>query len=570
LVSLASAANPFLEIKMDEGDILRPLIHSETNQAAEDMYRDLFRKYYRYELRSTGKTHIILAEIAKLTSQDIFTGFKRDDQEYIKDVVKNIFITHKYKINDLASLSAAFADLSIDYSARALQIALDKIDELETPEMQDTRGTLDDEVVQAAFDEFVSEQRIVVDDGQRTKILKASNEAFFQARQTAMAINWSIIGFKSHGRELALSTGKKLLNFVLSNPKAPTSDENKLMARKIMALVKFVSLVSTPEDDFLFMSNIGKVLTQDNLPWLISNKEFLDIMVRKILKAFANSSRVDHMRLGKEIFVSYFTNIKQYSAPTKDFTAFIVRKYRKSGLRFNMANLKAEYDRMVRIYAIDVVHTSMFLDYELLEPADIKSLLLGFAKLAENYSPQEQVLFMRLRAMINQAGPIINQLPLLFESLYDSLLHASQYYTHGYKGEYTNPDDFAALYDDYLDYMWNWKSTILVGRFWSWEPDPKYFPINILENYVFFKLINLTSNAASLANVSIKFTNFAYQNNYWIHKYTTEPRPRRLLNFLRNRHFPNGSFNYQHLRGLDLGYRTIAEFARYAAHADSI
>lgn len=572
LISTAAvgATNPFLAFKMDESDILQPLIHLESNEDVEQAYRSKLRKYYRYELRSTGEPHLILAEIAQLTSTDIYTGFRKDDQSYLNGVVKNVFVRNKFNLSDLKAIRSGFEELTIDYSSRILQITLDKSDLKHDDSQDELRGAITDESIQEVFDEFVAEQNLSLAKEQKEQVVTAAQTAFKTALLEASSISFSILNFKIKSKDFALKTTKKLIDFVfaLKGEQSPTT--NEFMAHKITQLAKFVALVSPEEENMAFIQSIGRALTQDHLAWQVVNRGFIDKLIRNVLKTISESPRTDHIRIGKEIFVSYFAKLSDYPEPTEQYKKFIVRKYRRLGLKFTMKNLKAEYDRMLRIYAIDVVHTSMFLDYEMLEADDIKRLFTDFPQLAEDYSISEQVLFVKLRTMLLQAGDSLNKLPSLFESLYDSLLHCSQYYTHGYRGEISDPKQYALLYDDYLNWMHKWKDSTLLNLVWSWEPNPQYFPINILENYAFFKLINLATNTQQLAATGTAFRAFKYQNNYWIHKYSTETVPRRLLNYIRNRFVTNSSFNYQHLSGLDLDRTKVAGLAKYLKTAGDI
>ena len=159
LISIAAirAKNPFLAFKMDETDILQPLIHIESNEDVEQAYRSKLRKFYRYELKSTGEPHLILAEIAKLTSSDLYTGFRKDDQAYLNGVVKNVFVRNKFSLSELKAIRSGFEELAIDYGSRMLQIALDKADHKHDDELDELRGSISEESIQEVFDEFVKE-----------------------------------------------------------------------------------------------------------------------------------------------------------------------------------------------------------------------------------------------------------------------------------------------------------------------------------------------------------------------------------------------------------------------------
>jgi hypothetical protein len=282
------------------------------------------------------------------------------------------------------------------------------------------------------------------------------------------------------------------------------------------------------------------------------------------LKIFTTTSDVNELRKGKEIFVSAFSDFKSYEAPNEYYLNFIRRKYTMEGLKFSLSGASPSYAQMLRIYAIDVVHTSLFMDRELIRKDDLVTIFTKFVEYTKGFDQSEQMMFRKLRMMILNSGSHLAKYEFLFESLYSSFLHCVQYYTNEWVISYPNSKETGKLYNSYVDYMLAWSNRYIVNKVWRWEPNSSDFRINIMENYVFFKIINLVFNMKGLDQVPLKFEAFIYQNHHLIHDYLLEEEPRRLVNFIRNNYFPNKGFNYKNFVNLELGPQFAGRYVQYA------
>ena len=426
-------------------------------------------------------------------------------------------------------------------------------------------GRISPELIKSALDQFISEHQLDIEATARTSLYAEAVKAFQDKVDFGTSLTQKILALQESPLQQAVATYKALydhiLNKVIPNGRLSSTDLTFLV-RRLLNFVRLASFLSPTETSFSHFSDIGLSLTGNGFNWDSPNYGFVKLAVFKILKTARRLTTIPSLRAGKELLVSFFTSLTAYDAPDSHYTAFITRKYNKFGLKWDVINNSEEYSRMLRIFAIDVLRTSLTLKTELLKSADIHKLFDDFPKMLQGYNPKEQALFINLRRMLVNAGPIMDKFPLLFESLYDAILHATQYFSSGVQNFWTNPSDAPQLFDSYLDSMWQWKQK-LISWIWGWEPNPKDFPINIEENYAFFKLINLVTFTPSFRNSDVSFVNFSYQNNYWIHKYTSEAVPRRFLNFLRHRHFPDGSFNYKHLAGKKFDKKVMGKYADY-------
>lgn len=572
-LAVVAAKSPFNGFRMSPDDLLEPLVVSETDKEAEEAYRTLFKDAFGYSLEATGKPHVILTELATLTPRAVTCGLKEDDRVYLKGVIKNQYIKFKFALEDQEAVRRQFAFLGTHYNARILQKTLADPTFPARVDSADNPARIDQPLILEALNEFVDQHRLSIRPEDKKQLFQIAVDAFEAKKREGLALLGRLLAFRADPVSTTMAIAHGLITFAQSQREQRADKVNEFMAKRVMNFARVAVALSPVDRAFEHFLAINDALTVFGYTDKDLNIVFSAEIVRKILKTCAYASHLSAKRVGKEVLVSYFAPLRKYQPASDAYVDFITRKYRRSGLKHQIGNLSNEYDRMLRIYAIDVLGTSLSLSHELLQESDLKALFLNFRKLSQIYSYKEQQVFLRLRTMLLQAGPIMKKFPLLFESLYDAILHATQYYTSGYKDLFSRPADAPLLFDDYLDAMWGWKRK-LISWVWQWEPNPQDFPINIEENYPFFKLIVLATfptafggKDVSVSRKKFSFAAFDYQNNYSIHQYTVQPAPRRLLNYIKSRFFPKDkeAFNYRHLAGLVLDADAMKAAADYVA-----
>lgn len=561
------ASNPFLDFKIQQADIFQPLLKNESIHQVEQAYRLLFRTKLGYELQNTGKIAKILAEIANLDSKSLRSNLQYTDQEYLETVLKKFFIVNQFKIQENSDLEKEVEELAQNYSVKLLQLKIDGVNNVEGA-VESVNSFINIDLItiliKSTFELFAKNDGTFVPENLRTSILNKIVKKFKGSVKERFDLIDTIISFKENHRKHGLETINNCIEFVMKLESAQDQNQIDLIVQKLMTFVKFIKLTSVHEEEFDFAFRVGQMLTQDINLRILTSRSFVDKMMTKLMKMFSKTSNLVHIRQGKEIFISYFTDIKKYGEPNSHYLAFITKKYNSDGLKFESQNYRYSYDRMLRIYVIDVIHASLFMKTELLKDKDLKSIFLSFSTYASWYNYEEQEFFKNLRVMILNSGETVIKLYALFNSLYDSFLHSSQYFSSGIKQFFSKPRNYAILYNDYLDYMHDWTNSYIKNTAYAWQPAAADFKVNINENYVFFKLINMHSNMRNLFDNVLSFRNFKEQNNYWIHKYVALEHPRKLLNYLKNGYFAEGGFNYQNLRNLNFPKTMPFEYFTYS------
>jgi len=566
------------------------------DNAIETEYRYLMKGHLRYDVKQTGQLGDILHEFYRMTSGDLQTPVVRLDEEYLTLLVRNLFTEQKANLRTVVAkpieqgksetamfvnlptrqpsrfqnpqdmFGNAFYEFGKNYLIRVLQYKLDElankkginfsIDELVT-----------DQVWANGFKLFTDSHQISLNQENNNEVLEKAKKIFSDSIKESEVWVLNFLIWKTE----ATSNEFKFINFLINHivkasySKDDYENEYNLMIHKLLIFVDFYRRITIEEKSYDIIYFIGKEFLQKNHNWSTKNGVFTTILTGQLLTFFLKTSDSGNLKKGKEIFVSYFTDFSKYSQPTSAYKKFIQNRYKRRGINFEFNFWKTEHERMNRLQIIDILHCSIYMEKELLSRKDLYKIFQSFGKYSVNFDFVENGIFVSLRNMMIIADNTVNDLPVFFDSLYDSFLQATQYYAYV---ERENLDVFKnapILYDDYVDYIWKRKNNLWKYVSWIWLPDYVHFPLNINENYIFFKLINLATNIDALSSQKEKFEfcNFQYQNNYWIHKYTTTPMVRRLINFIRVNKLYDQGFNYKILAGQSLDLQFMLKLSQY-------
>ena len=601
ILSISSRRNPFREIKIEREEFLYPIFYEIENHQIELKFRTLMKGHLFYDVKQTSNIGDILHEFYRMSSNDLHTPVDALTEEYLTILVRNLFTEQKYnlqaavtkpaKINQLEStivvnlpprkpsdfkiredyFGKAFYEFGKNYVIKVIQKKLDQMANKDTVKFEIER-LVTDKVFAEGFELFIQAHQISLNRKDHDQILDQAKVIFNDSIKETEEFVLNFLIWKAE----ASTNEYKFVNFLIKHTTDAKYDphdlayEYNLMVTKLLIVVDFYRRISFEQQSYDLIYFIGQNYLQKNHQWSSRNSLFTTILIEQMMKLFLKTSDFENLKKGKEIFVSYFTEFSSYSKPTPAYKKFIQNRYKRRGINFTLNDLKEEYQRMNRLQIIDILHCSIFMEKELLSRNDIYTIFSSFNMYANNFDHVEHQIFVHLRNMMISAGQTVNDLPVFFDSLYGSFLQATQYYSYVERerlGVYINPP---TVYNDYIDYIWKRRNGLWKYVAWIWLPDFVHFPYNINENYAFFKIINLATNVDSLTKqgTGFEFCNFQYQNNYWIHKYTTTPTARRLINFIRIHKLTDQVFNYKILAGQTLEWELLVKLGKYIKNED--
>ena len=274
----------------------------------------------------------------------------------------------------------------------------------------------------------------------------------------------------------------------------------------------------------------------------------------------------DVLRVGKQILaLALLPN--EYSKPSKSYKKFIQRKYSYERLKIRQSLSWDGYPAMLKYYAYDILHTSLYLPFELITTDDLEFLFTNFQDLVCEQSLIGIRLFDKWRAILLKSGNRLDKFYSLFNGLYDALLHGANYMKSSYDSRQTF-DNSSALLNSYLDKLITWeKKTVAILL--RWEPDSKYFSVNIHNNYFFYKLVTLMSNPSAFAQTGFSFQEFKSNDDDLIHELTTLPENALLMDFVRQS-VADGPFNYSLFSKLTISHDILARYMKAKAIQEAI
>ena len=558
--------NRFSDIALANNDIYLSVLVKSQKQEIDSAYRNLFKKHLNYNINSLESPSETLKEIHGLRANDLNTPVENLDESSLVTIVRNLLVQDVYEIEKLSDkMKADFSDLAKNYVIREVQDKIVAILKKEEHSNQiDVKFTT--EVFQKGLEEFRASRPELLSAEKSQQVLDFIVKSFNSGVQNSQSFVEGFLEFKKNAyknRNLILN---KCLDHVINNVKFSDigiTKEATMAVNKLMAIVEFITKISPPEQNFEIPYSLGKKLTQTNMVFVQKNQVFARILTSKLLKLFSRTTRLDHIRQGKEIFVSYFSDYANYHQPTHAYEEFISKRYRVSGIRFELGQITGKYERMLRLQIVDTVHASIFMKSELLSSEDLSQIFNSFESFSDNFIIDEHVHFIALRQLLINSDESLNDLPNLFNSLYDAILHSTEYHTYGLHLGSFSTNKPAVIFDSYLDDIWKWKHKYKIGYVLKWEPNVEHFSVNIAENYVFFKLINLVNNYKDLKKNGVKFVDYQYRNNYWIHKYTITSEARRFLSYSITQLFPDKGFNYKMFTNAQLSKSFLADYEKY-------
>ena len=325
----ATLANPLINFPLDKEDIFEPLIHSDTDEGAEQSYRLRLRDIYDYELEATNKPHAILSELGRLRPDQIKHRFVQDDPEYVLGVIKQAFITLKHKMTDEKAIADAFTLLARNYNARKLQQALKGVEELEGKKKKDKGASISSinetvdpivnaDVIAQAFDSFLKKNSIKdtkpegvsgyvnlgvndLDKVDRDFVLAAANKAFAAKIEEGRKQSKTILVFRQAPLEQAVETFDAVMGYLLHHKLKP--EHTAHLARRVLNFIHLADMVTNANAASKYIAQLGELITRQGFAQMSNNLDFVRELISKVLKTAAFSSNIEEtiQRVSQEL-----------------------------------------------------------------------------------------------------------------------------------------------------------------------------------------------------------------------------------------------------------------------------
>lgn len=579
--------NPFDAIELGQEEILKPFLHKTDSEEVIQTYKTKLLRFFNYELNANQKPELALKEIATLSSKALKSEFKKDTKEEIIKLIQNLLIVNKFKTDNADAIKTDFKKFYLNYRIKKTQYDLNTID-LVSGEMNKFIHDLTVDTIKEALDTFPTTNPHILKPEKTgndigLEILTPSTKSFiFKVLSEYLPLLESqgnefymeFLNFRSNAVKKTKELLKQCIVIAFEPNRKYKREEENLMLQKLISLIEFQRLISDRESAYDYIFQVGMKLTSEHLEWVSEHGYLYNELMIYLVGTFAQTSNVNHWKMGKRLFVSYFYEIKETETLSQEYAQFITNKYKKDGLKLNGEVFKL-HPNMVRTYVLDVIHSSLFLEREIINQKDLIEVFSKFRTLIADVIPQEYIFFLNLRGTFLKSDRLWVKTKdpnfkydNLHHSAYDSFLHCVQYYFREYLWAIPNINKPGAMYLDYINTLWSWKNGYLTGRK-KWEPLSEHFNININENYAFFMLLNIVENTEDLENVSIKFQDFSKLSNYIISLYTLEKNPRRLLSFIRQNYFTLEGLNYSNLAKVTLNQYFIGGYLKYVSNENS-
>ena len=305
-------------------------------------------------------------------------------------------------------------------------------------------------------------------------------------------------------------------------------------------------------------------LSQDVMFFVKANQHNSDSLSRLILtsfmKIFTRARSNEDMKIGKLTFLSYFANTDIFENFPTEYKDFLVKKYKREKLKFEVNDITTGYPELLRLYTIDVVQVSFEVERQFITPSDMRFIFVNFDYFLSPFT-WELIPYMKMmREMFFKNKNHLFDYYELFNGLYDAMLLSGPYYARYLLPiNWNKPGD---LFDYFLDRLLNWENSY-VKNVWGWQPSSKHFAIRIKANYFFYKLVNFNTNYHEMKNKRMKFLNIQNDDDFLINKFTLIPEYKELVANLKKQlpEIKDKGYNYKifsnlhlkptHFQGLD-------------------
>jgi hypothetical protein len=529
-------------------DFLQPFLELSP-KLSEKFFVSFFESNLNVVIKTKGSFSKMIEEVVKLRPEDFKTkSLKDSSRKSLVEAVEKVLESHKLKLGEnVLAANAALRDVVRDYYIIEM---LQKSHVKPKPFDLSIIGEAIDLVEsrdQFAFKNAKKDRASIID--HINSVVKFTNDPTVERIGT-----W--LEYKAMPSTSIESVLTELITAINANPHKLDNIEADEATETIVQLLKTLTRIhdSDLNDKFHFVHKFGEMVKVD-----LTEKTFLQSfrakIIRRVFILFVNANQVSSWKLGKQLMIKILLPTS-FGRATRQYRQFLLNKYTLEGMKTELVN--QVYPLTIKLYHLDLLRTFVDSELEIFEAEDLRFLFTNFLQLADLYSLPHIEYFATLRRLLLKSGDDLEVFYSLFNTLYDTMLHAVQ----SYQADISKPIEHtrfpATLFDRYLDSSLN-APGFLLSIFSSKQPDPKYFAVDMKNRYFFCKFFNLVNNLEEFADSEIHFLKFEYSNDVLIHKYTLKTENKTLIDFLRNS-FANSTFNYKVFSDKKISGKVISEY----------
>lgn len=531
--------------KIDYISFLEEFLH-RTVEDCDKYYRNYFDHYLNVDVKTRGSFAKMVQHLFTFKPEDFKTKVLHDtSRNSIINAVMNMLEKHKLQLcDDLQAANESFREIIRDYFIiEMLQKSKTKPESIDISALTEAVTKIASKD-RNAFKNIPSGSETIV---KHLQII-TENESGSISRRIG---SW--LEFKAMPNASIEHLLTQLIKQIKANPQKAEEIKAVEAITTIIELLRTLVYIHSGEltDKYQFVYKFGEMIidgaTQKDLA-----KSFLGKLMDKVMQLFAEANKASSWKLGKKLLVKFFLP-EFFKKPTPEYRKFLLKKYTLEGMKRDL--ITTGYPFMLKCYHLDLLNTftnsEKENEKEIFEPEDLKFLFSKFSMLADKYSQIHIELFDNLRELFFKptddlflkSTDDLDTFYSLFNSLYDTVLHAVQTYNYDTFSRYEYKNTPEIIFNNYLDQSLRHLSSLKSYLFTN-QPDPKYFASDIKNRYFFYKFINLIRNLKSFGKYGIRFLKFDYSNDVLIHKYTLKPESKAFIDFLRSAAIKE-TFNYK-------------------------
>lgn len=233
-------------------------------------------------------------------------------------------------------------------------------------------------------------------------------------------------------------------------------------------------------------------------------KAFFTSIYEGILKRLSEAHTIASLNEAKMLFVEFFLP-EDYSAPTMEYLRFLMLRYAEEGLKPNGPE-SSGYNKILKVYHVDLLFTSVHHKFELIPEKQVREVIEKFQKFVDELTLDDMSAFNYFRGLLISNGELLERYEQFFGNFYNLGLMFVQYLS--WKGTKAKEVNFGERFDRFLDEILKRDGGFL-NAFWNGSiPSEEELDMNIIENYVAYKLINLHTNPSGFSAQTLKFSKY--------------------------------------------------------------
>ena len=510
----------------------------------EQFYKNLIVTILRSQPQNHGSVIESIIEIAKFDWSTVsVSNLETVDKVDVKKKIKDLLLKHEKAIlNEQNEL--LFADIRLlcqDVIIRTIQLG--------------KAGELNDIILtQKLIEETISEYKA------QNKLfpLKASNLAKALGKQVdvyhAGVLNTyvDILIFQNGSYEIFMKFTEEVFEQINSKKlvieRGSLTDNINKLNTLLLIVSRFGSEqteTSTAEVYLYLVKNYIISLCQSTA----IKKETVIQLYQLVLKTAGESSHQSAFNDAKRLFVQYFATDK-YNAPSQEYADLVVKIYMTQGLKANFPN-DVYFEKMQKIWAIDLMWTSLYLNFEMVPKKDFENIINNFVEYSTVITKEDMVVFNELRKLLIFYSGLLKRYEDFFTELYHTGIFYAQYMS--YVSQRQSTLNKIVSFDSFLDTIQTWNGGILNFVAANHLPDANYFDTNLHNNYVAYKILLLSYKSELFYKVPVTFNSYLDTDDKNIEELLFEsPQFFDLISVIKSEYLNHVGLNYGMFSGLSI------------------